>query len=94
LAVAVEPISFRIESVADIQRQRDHVAWVKADTSGQHHAPRICAVVTKPATHHQALFGASLQMFDELQISYVTNDEIDGLQDILSESGAVVGISP
>ena len=92
IALAMEPISFRIDSSYEIQRQRDHVAWVRSDTLSLRDAPDICAVLTQPSNSNYELFVNSQKLFRDLGVSVVLIDELQALHSALISSGARVPI--
>jgi len=95
LVAALEPISFQINSTADIERQRDHVAWVKSDLPPEAEMiPAICAVVTSPSEDHKQLHTESLKLFGELGIEVVHAHGIEELRPLLERAGAAVPVLP
>jgi len=90
LVAALEPISFQINSEGDIERHRDHIAWVKTDLPSDTEAPTICAVVTSPAKDHVRLHSESLRLFEGLGIEVVHAEGMDQLHPLLERAGVSI----
>jgi hypothetical protein len=90
IAVALEPISFEVQTQETIRHQRDHVAWIARDLDPTAQTPALCVVLSGPSPANRGLYQESREMLSEFDVQLVQIGKMTPLRRVLAQSGVAI----